>query len=95
MNEPTSFNLEEHTPDVHFVDVTTNLKEEVPNRELIKPFKKGILGDIIAEVFKHYKISETSKMLDKMKDLGLNILLKLVLQSVYLTLLFYLKSNNS
>ncbi|MFD2640142.1 DNA-directed RNA polymerase subunit beta' [Piscibacillus salipiscarius] len=70
MNEPTSFNLEEHTPDVHFVDVTTNLKEEVPNRELIKPFKKGILGDIIAEVFKHYKISETSKMLDKMKDLG-------------------------
>ncbi|MGP4072826.1 DNA-directed RNA polymerase subunit beta' [Piscibacillus sp. B03] len=70
MNEPTSFNLEDHTPDVHFVDVTTNLKEELPNRELVKPFKKGILGDIIAEVFKHYKISETSKMLDKMKDLG-------------------------
>lgn len=70
MNEPTSYNLEERTPDKHFVDITTNLKEEVKNRELIKPFKKGILGDIIAEVFKHYKISETSKMLDKMKDLG-------------------------
>src|SRR5699024_10925213 len=33
---------------------------------------KGILGDIIAEVFKRYKISETSKMLDRMKDLGFN-----------------------
>src|SRR5699024_106851 len=34
-------------------------------------FKKGILSDIIAEVFNRYKISETSKMLDRMKDLGL------------------------
>src|SRR5699024_6054478 len=33
---------------------------------------KGILGDIIAEVFNKYKISETSKMLDRMKDLGLH-----------------------
>ncbi|GEL78075.1 DNA-directed RNA polymerase subunit beta' [Tenuibacillus multivorans] len=70
MNEPTSSNLEERTPDEYFVDITTDLKEELKNRELIKPFKKGILGDIIAEVFKHYKISETSKMLDRMKDLG-------------------------
>src|SRR5699024_2744032 len=37
---------------------------------LIDPFKKGILGDIISEVFKRFKISETSKMLDRMKDLG-------------------------
>src|SRR5699024_10492531 len=33
-------------------------------------FKKGILGDIIAEVFKQYQIVETSKMLDRLKDLG-------------------------
>ncbi|TFB14735.1 DNA-directed RNA polymerase subunit beta' [Filobacillus milosensis] len=70
MNEPTSYNLEERTPDQYFVDMTTDLKEEFKNRDLINPFKKGILGDIIAEVFKHYKITETSKMLDKMKDLG-------------------------
>src|SRR5699024_8330563 len=31
---------------------------------------KGFLGDIISEVFKRFKISETSKMLDRMKDLG-------------------------
>src|SRR5699024_5924893 len=34
------------------------------------PFAKGILGDIIAEEFKLYQLSETSKMLDRMKDLG-------------------------
>ncbi|RPF49978.1 DNA-directed RNA polymerase subunit beta' [Aquisalibacillus elongatus] len=70
MNEPTSSNLEVRTPDEYFVEPATDIKEELQNRELIKPFKKGILGDIIAAVFKHYKISETSKMLDKMKDLG-------------------------
>ncbi len=70
MNEPTTYNLEVMTPDRHFVKPTVNLKEELEKRELVKPFKKGILGDIISEVFKLYKISETSKMLDRMKDLG-------------------------
>ncbi|MGM8216194.1 DNA-directed RNA polymerase subunit beta' [Bacillaceae bacterium W0354] len=72
MNEPTTFNLEVMTPDKYFVEPNVNLKEELETRDLIKPFRKGILGDIIAEVFKHYKISETSKMLDRMKDLGFN-----------------------
>ena len=31
---------------------------------------KKILGNSIAEVFKRFKITETSKMLDRMKDLG-------------------------
>ncbi|MDA6082788.1 hypothetical protein OSJ97_24925, partial [Escherichia coli] len=37
---------------------------------LVDPFKKKILGNIIAEVFKRFKITETSKMLDRMKNLG-------------------------
>ena len=37
---------------------------------LVKPFAKGILEKIIAQVFKRYKTTETSIMLDKMKDLG-------------------------
>ena len=49
---------------------------------LLDPFKKKILGNIIAEVFKRFKITETSKMLDRMKDLDLNIQQKLVLQLV-------------
>ncbi|WP_027964787.1 DNA-directed RNA polymerase subunit beta' [Halalkalibacillus halophilus] len=70
INEPTSSNLEIETPEKYFVDPNLDLKEEFASRELIDPFKKGILGDIIAEVFKYYKLSETSKMLDRMKDLG-------------------------
>ncbi|HLR59588.1 MAG TPA: DNA-directed RNA polymerase subunit beta' [Pseudogracilibacillus sp.] len=71
MNEPTRSNLEERIPDKYFLSEGKNVLEEIKQRELIAPFKKGILGDIIAEVFNKYKISETSKMLDRMKDLGL------------------------
>ncbi|MBU5594683.1 DNA-directed RNA polymerase subunit beta' [Amphibacillus sp. MSJ-3] len=70
LNEPTHTNLEVETPAQYFVGKGTNIKEELAKRDLIPPFKKGILGDIIAEVFKKFKISETSKMLDRMKDLG-------------------------
>ncbi|PKR76604.1 DNA-directed RNA polymerase subunit beta' [Halalkalibacillus sediminis] len=70
INEPTNDNLENLTPDEYFVDPTSDVKEEISKRELILPFKKGILGDIIAQVFKFYQITETSKMLDRMKDLG-------------------------
>src|SRR5699024_8036826 len=70
INEPTRSNLEVETPDHYFLEDGTNVKEEIEKRPLVTPFKKGILGDMIAEVFKRYKISETSKMLDRMKDLG-------------------------
>ncbi|WP_099156803.1 DNA-directed RNA polymerase subunit beta' [Virgibacillus ndiopensis] len=70
INEPTKTNLEVRTPENCFVEKGTNIREEIESREIIKPFKKGFLGDIIAEVFKRFKISETSKMLDRMKDLG-------------------------
>ncbi|AIF42041.1 DNA-directed RNA polymerase subunit beta' [Virgibacillus sp. SK37] len=70
INEPTKLNLEIETPENYFVESGTNIKEEIKSRDIIKPFKKGFLGDIIAEVFKRFKISETSKMLDRMKDLG-------------------------
>jgi len=58
------------TPDKYFVDPSIDVKEEIKNRDIVPPFKKGILGDIIARVFNKYKTSETSKMLDRMKDLG-------------------------
>ncbi|WP_064091210.1 DNA-directed RNA polymerase subunit beta' [Rossellomorea aquimaris] len=70
INEPTRTNLEVATPENYFVDPSTNVKEVFQNRELINPFKKGFLGNIIAEVFKKFAITETSRMLDKMKDLG-------------------------
>ena len=70
INEPTQENLEVKTPGYYFVPSGTNIREEIAKREEVSPFKKGILGDIIAEVFKRFSISETSKMLDRMKDLG-------------------------
>jgi len=70
INEPTKSNLEIETPEKYFISHGENVAEVIKEREIIPPFKKGILGDIIAEVFKRFKISETSKMLDRMKDLG-------------------------
>src|SRR5690625_35368 len=70
INEPTQSNLEIETPERYFLASGTDVKDDIQKQELIPPFKKGILGDIIAEVFKRFKITETSKMLDRMKDLG-------------------------
>ena len=70
INEPTKYNLEEETPAKYFVDKGTEVLPVIQAMPLVDPFKKKILGNIIAEVFKRYKITETSKMLDRMKDLG-------------------------
>ena len=70
INEPSDFNLQVETPDKYFVSGTVNIKEHVAEQELIEPFKKKILGNIIAEIFKRFHITETSRMLDRMKNLG-------------------------
>ncbi|WP_077620209.1 DNA-directed RNA polymerase subunit beta' [Bacillus sinesaloumensis] len=70
INEPTKTNLEVKTPERYFIPKGANVKEIIASQEQIDPFKKKILGNIIAEVFKRFKITETSKMLDRMKDLG-------------------------
>ncbi|OMP67954.1 DNA-directed RNA polymerase subunit beta' [Domibacillus epiphyticus] len=70
INEPTSSNLEVKTPEKYFVDAGVDVREHIAKQEIVSPFKKKILGNIIAEVFKRFKITETSKMLDRMKDLG-------------------------
>ncbi|MFC4620236.1 DNA-directed RNA polymerase subunit beta' [Camelliibacillus cellulosilyticus] len=70
LNEPTTYNLEVATPDKYFVPQGADIKKEIEDREEVLPFKVGMLGDIIAEVFKRFKITETSKMLDRMKALG-------------------------
>ncbi|ORI34181.1 DNA-directed RNA polymerase subunit beta' [Listeria monocytogenes] len=61
INEPTKFNLEIETPAKYFVDTTTDVRAHIAAQELIDPFKKKILGNIIAEVFKKFHITETSK----------------------------------
>ncbi|KMQ27642.1 DNA-directed RNA polymerase subunit beta' [Bacillus cereus] len=70
INEPTNSNLEKETPAKYFVEKGANIKEIIASREEVAPFSKKILGNIIAEVFKRFQITETSRMLDCMKNLG-------------------------
>ncbi|EJD8471313.1 DNA-directed RNA polymerase subunit beta' [Staphylococcus pseudintermedius] len=74
INEPTATNLEKSTPDKYFVDASElgegGLVEYFENTELVPPFNKKFLGNIIAEVFNRFSITDTSMMLDLMKDLG-------------------------
>lgn len=70
LNEPTQENLEVATPDAYFVSPGTDVKAFIEAQELVPPFKKKNLGNIIAEVFKRFHIAETSQMLDRMKNLG-------------------------
>ncbi|MDJ1089627.1 DNA-directed RNA polymerase subunit beta' [Macrococcoides caseolyticum] len=74
INEPSLSNLETRTPDRYFINATDiteegllKLLDETP---LVKPFNKKFLGQIIAEVFNKFHITDTSMMLDRMKDLG-------------------------
>ena len=70
INEPTLENLEKETPKRFFIPKGTDVKKFIAKQPVNKPFTKKYLGNIIAEIFKRYKITETSKMLDRMKDLG-------------------------
>ena len=70
INEPTKHNLEEETPAKYFIEKGTEILSTIQKMPLVDPFIKKFLGNVIAEVFKRYKITETSKMLDRMKDLG-------------------------
>jgi len=70
INEPTQLNLVEKTPEIYFLAPGTNVKEAISKMEVVSPFKKKFLSMIIAQIFAVYKINETSKMLDKMKNIG-------------------------
>ena len=70
INEPTDDNIQNITPNKYFLPKGSNIKEEISKMPLVKPFAKGTLEKVIDQVFKRYKTTETSEMLDKMKDLG-------------------------
>ena len=70
INEATKANYEGFTPMAHFLKRGSNIPEEIKKKEINKPFAKGDLKKIIAQVFKRYKTTETSIYLDKLKNLG-------------------------
>ena len=70
INEGTKENIEGITPSKYFLSMGTDIKAAIAEMPLTKPFVKKTLGQIIAQIFKRYKTTETSIMLDKLKDLG-------------------------
>lgn len=71
INDSTTDNLIA-TPDKYFIPaVGVNVKEHIKKQEVIKPLGKKALGNIINEAFKSaQEVSNTSIMLDKLKDQG-------------------------
>ncbi len=56
--------------DINETEKTIFELEKKGAKRLVEPFKKKFLSRIISRVFTDFKINETSKMLDKMKNLG-------------------------
>ena len=70
INEATDYNLTQRIPEKYlFSPKNNNIKEFIAYDE-VKPFKKKFLASIIAEVFKRHQTTETSAMVDRLKDLG-------------------------
>ena len=70
INEPTKENIEKITPSKYFLKPGTNIREAIKEMPLVEPFPVKTLKQIIAQIFKLYKTTETSIMLDRLKDLG-------------------------
>ena len=70
LNEPTTENLSGKTPDKYFLEPGQDIHEYLAEADLVAPFKSGFLSDIIAQVYKDYKVTATAELLDRMKDLG-------------------------
>lgn len=69
LNAVTRENLVEIDPK-YIVKKGTNIKEYIEDLPISRTFKKGDFSMMINEVFHRFKTLETSKMLDKLKDLG-------------------------
>lgn len=70
INDGTSENATKSTPAVHFIDKGKNISEEIKNKELVPAFNKSVIGKLISQIYKRYHTTETSVMLDAIKNLG-------------------------
>src|SRR5574344_237609 len=70
INEGSTENIEKKTPSKYFLNRGVNIVETIKDMPLVNPIKKGDLGKLISQIYKRYQVTETSVMLDKLKDLG-------------------------
>ncbi|WP_419154032.1 DNA-directed RNA polymerase subunit beta' [Weissella viridescens] len=72
LNESNPANFEK-IDERFFLDAGVDINDYFANTKILAPFNKGYLSDIIAQIYKIYKVTETSLLLDRMKDLGYDI----------------------
>ena len=70
LNEPSETNLVDGVPENYFLKAGEDIHQRLRDMPLTDPFKKGYLSDIIAQVFKLYRVQRTSELLDDIKELG-------------------------
>ncbi|MDD3392258.1 MAG: DNA-directed RNA polymerase subunit beta' [Bacilli bacterium] len=70
INDGSSENIEKVTPAKYFISRGENIREIIAGMPLVDALNKGALGKVIAQIYKRYQTTETSVMLDKLKDLG-------------------------
>ena len=70
INDGSAENIEKTTPKKYFINRGENIPEKIKEMPLVDALNKGALGKIIAQIYKRYQTTETSVMLDKLKDLG-------------------------
>ena len=70
INDGTTENIESVTPSKYFLDRGIDIKKAISEMPLVDAFNKKVLEKLIAQVYKRYQTTETSVMLDKLKDLG-------------------------
>ncbi len=70
VNEPTDANLNDKLPEKYLMKPSKESYDEMISHDEVTPFTKKFIAKIIARVFKCHQMTETSKMLDRLKDLG-------------------------
>ena len=70
INDNSVDNAVKSTPAKYFIDKGKNIKEEIEKMPLVKALNKGAIVRLIAQIYKRYHTTETSVMLDAIKDLG-------------------------
>ncbi len=70
VNDGSDENIKNITPAKYFIDKGKNIPEEIKAMPLTKALNKSALGALIAQIYKRYHTTETSVMLDAIKDLG-------------------------
>ena len=70
VNDGSEENIKNITPSKYFIDKGKNIPEEIKKMSTPKALNSGALGGLIAQIYKRYQTTETSVMLDAIKDLG-------------------------